>query len=511
MKFVVGAAVFGCFGALGFEKAQISCGFYVWKGTTVVGDETGWDRQIKVRTEANHQAQENHSQAAVGATVATSPPAPVTAPPRPHESALPSAPAPQQVLAPGRHSDSHDAFAPTQQFSTGRPALGSADTQLIPQFNPAAAPPQYGQQAPAPANTRRGRREQAQQQQAASPYGVQGVQQDYAVQFQGGQHSTPLQAAAISVQHNLIDAASHEVKPVAEMGWRHIFNLMGLQLKPGKYEESRRAVVRRIRAPKSKLYRIAVLTMKSSGGKTTTTAALGQTFSSIRSDGVVAVDVDPAAPATGGLAMRTAYHPDKLSLYDMVENEDLNEHDKVQKYLSTTDFNLNVLGSGWKPEGDRVLLAEDVFDVQSIMSHYYSVLLWDCGVDLNSVPVRETLNQSDALVVLVPMTYAGADAAANTIDWLRAHGKKELLNRTVLVGNQTTATPAVTWDKVQPVLARQQLKMHYIPFDKHLDEGLSVDLNKLSKKTKLALEDLAAILADDFVIPQPSQHGQIAS
>ncbi|SHU64720.1 ATPase [Mycobacteroides abscessus subsp. abscessus] len=475
-----------------------------------MGDESGWDRQIKVRTEAGRQAEENHSQAAVGATVAASPPAAATGQQLPRESALPSAPAPQQILTQGRHSDGHDAFAPTQQFNTGRPAMGSADTQLIPQINPAAAPPQYFQQAPAPTTTRRERRE-ARQQPAAS-YGVHGVQQDYAAQIHGGQQSAPLQAAAISVQHNLIDAASHEVKPLAEMGLRHILNMMGLQLKPSKYEEARRSVVRRIRAPKPKLYRIAVLTMKSSGGKTTTTAALGQTFSSIRSDGVVAVDVDPAAPATGGLAMRTAYHPEKLSLYDMVENEDLNQHDKVQKYLSTTDFNLNVLGSGWKAEGDRVLQREDVFDVQSIMSHYYSVLLWDCGVDLNSVPVRETLDQSDALVVLVPMTYAGVDAAANTVDWLRAHGKQELLNRTVLVGNQTTSTPAVTWDKVQPVLARQQLKMHYIPFDRHLDEGLSVDLNKLAKKTKLALEDLAAILADDFVIPQPAQHNnQIAS
>lgn len=492
-----------------------------------MGEESGWENQIKVKAETNRRAEEDHSQATVVGIPVAAPSA--AAPPPANESALPIAPPAQSVMVQGRHSGSTDAFAPQQQFNGRQYAPGAADTQLLPQYNPQAAQnapaqpnpggysaAQYGQQAQAA--SRRERREQGQQ---GVPFAAQNAPQAYAqnapqayagaAEASAYQQGAPLQAAAMSVQHNLINAATHEQAPLAEMGLRHFLNMMGLSLKPSKYEESRRSVARRIRAPKPRLYKIAILSQKGSGGKSTVTAALGQTFSSIRSDGVIAADVDPAAPGTSGLAMRTAYHPEELSLYDMVDTRDLNEHAKVQKFLSTTDFNLNVLANGWKAEGDRKLLQEDIIDVQEIMSHYYSLLLWDCGVDLNDLAVRETLAQSDALVILVPMTFAGVAAAANTVDWLRAHGKQELLNRTVLVGNQITSNPRVSWEKVQPVLARQQLKMHFIPFDQHLDEGLSVDLNKLSKKTRLALEDLAALLADDFVIAQPAQHNQIAS
>jgi MinD-like ATPase involved in chromosome partitioning or flagellar assembly len=66
-------------------------------------------------------------------------------------------------------------------------------------------------------------------------------------------------------------------------------------------------------------------------------------------------------------------------------------------------------------------------------------------------------------------------------------------------------------DALMTVLARQQLKIHHIPFDKHLDEGLFVDLDKLKKKTRRAIEDLAAMLADDFSVPQPPQPAAAAA
>ncbi|WP_083741576.1 AAA family ATPase (plasmid) [Mycobacterium sp. TJFP1] len=314
--------------------------------------------------------------------------------------------------------------------------------------------------------------------------------------------NAPIQAASAGIRQELIVAANEERTPVANTGWRGATNKAGFKLKPSKKEQRRRDVYARIRAPKDTMYAIAVLTLKGGAGKTTVTATLGQTFAKYRSDGILAVDADPDA---GDLPSRTAVHPNNLSMMEMLDTEsnDLRQHDQVQRFLSTTDTDLNVLANGWRPDGERVLVPEDISDVYEIASHYYSMLLWDGDKALNSAVVREMLNRSNALVLLVEASRPGAEKAGYAIDWLRNHGYQGLLARTVAVINETTANTRLDVEKLTTVLARQQLKMHHIPFDPHLDEGLFVDLDKLKKKTRRKFEDLAAILADDFSVPQP--------
>ncbi|GAT02306.1 MinD/ParA family ATP-binding protein [Mycolicibacterium fortuitum] len=314
--------------------------------------------------------------------------------------------------------------------------------------------------------------------------------------------NAPIQAASAGITQELISTANEERSPVANTGWRGAANKSGFKLKPGKKEKRRREVYRRIRAPKDTMYTIAVLTLKGGAGKTTVTATLGQVFSSIRADGVIAVDADPDA---GDLPLRTAVHPHDLSMMEMLDTEpdDLRQHDQVQRFLSTTDTDLHVLANGWRPDGERVLVPEDIRDVHEIASHYYSMLLWDGDKALNSAVVKEMLDKSNALVLLVEASRPGAVKAGLAIDWLRSHGYEGLLARTVLVVNETTANTRLDMQSLMTVLARQQLKLHHIPFDKHLDEGLFVDLDKLKKTTRQAFEDLAAMLADDFSVPQP--------
>ncbi|MBY6388912.1 hypothetical protein HG717_34150 [Rhodococcus erythropolis] len=314
--------------------------------------------------------------------------------------------------------------------------------------------------------------------------------------------NAPIQAASAGIRQELIATANEERTPVANTGWRGATNKAGFKLKPSKKEQRRRDVYARIRAPKDTMYAIAVLTLKGGAGKTTVTATLGQTFAKYRSDGILAVDADPDA---GDLPSRTAVHPNNLSMMEMLdtESDDLRQHDQVQRFLSITDTDLNVLGNGWRPDGERVLVPEDISDVYEIASHYYSMLLWDGDKALNSHVVREMLNKSNALVLLVEASRPGAEKAGYAIDWLRNHGYQGLLARTVAVINETTANTRLDVAKLTTVLARQQLKMHHIPFDPHLDEGLFVDLDKLKKKTRRAFEDLAAVLADDFSVPQP--------
>lgn len=314
--------------------------------------------------------------------------------------------------------------------------------------------------------------------------------------------SAPIQAASAGIRQELIFTANEDRAPVANTGWRGAANKCGFKLKPSKKEKKRREVYGRIRAPKDTMYAITVMTLKGGAGKTTVTATLGQVFSSIRADGVIAVDADPDA---GDLPLRTAVHQHGLSMMEMLDTEpdDLRQHDQVQRFLSTTETDLHVLANGWRPDGERVLVPEDVRDVYEIASHYYSMLLWDGDKALNSSVVREMLDKSNALVLLVEASNPGAIKASLAIDWLRNHGYEGLLARTVLVVNETTANTRLDLKALTTVLSRQQLKLHHIPFDDHLDEGLFIDLDKLKKKTRRAFEDLAAMLADDFAVPQP--------
>lgn len=377
----------------------------------------------------------------------------------------------------------------------GAPQWGAAPATQAPQAAPRRAPepaavrrPQPTAQLPAVSA----------QQRPAPPRRSEPRQPEHVDHYR--RSGAPMQAAYAGIQQELLETAGDDRTQVATTGWRGAANAMGLKLAPGTKERKRREVWRRIRAPKDAMYSIAVLTLKGGAGKTTVTAALGQVFSSVRSDGVIAVDADPDA---GDLARRTAVHDHDLSMVDLLEAEDLSQRDFVSRYLSTTDADLQVLASGWRPDSDRILVPEDIADIHEIASHYYSMLLWDGDKALNSPLVRTVLEKSNALVLLVEASVPGAAKAGQAIDWLRFHGFEGLLARTVVLVNETTANTRLDLEALMAVLARQQLKLAHIPYDKHLDEGQAIDLAKLSKKTRHALEDLAAMLADDFVIPQP--------
>jgi MinD-like ATPase involved in chromosome partitioning or flagellar assembly len=398
---------------------------------------------------------------------------------------------------PGQHPQQQWAPAPGHQW--GQPAAAPHGPRPSPVMAPRRfQPDQLGRAdginpVPAPPDHERERQSVPDRQQAVG----RGTESD-----QYRRPSAPIQTASAGIAQELISTANEERAAVANTGWRGATNKSGLKLKPGQKEQRRREVYRRIRAPKDTMYAIAVLTLKGGAGKTTVTATLGQVFASIRADGIIAVDADPDA---GDLPLRTALHPNNLSMMEMLDTEpdDLRQHDQVQRFLSTTDSDLHVLANGWRADGHRVLVPEDIRDVWEIASHYYSMLLWDGDKALNSPVVREMLEKSNALVLLVEASNPGAFKAGQAIDWLRNHGYEGLLARTVLLINETTADTRLNTQALTTVLARQQLKLHHIPFDKHLDEGLSVDLHKLKKKTRQAFENLAAMLADDFSVPQP--------
>lgn len=393
----------------------------------------------------------------------------------------PSAGAPRRIVQPP------DADSGAGEGQAGRPVPEDATQQFSRQdFDKMvrdSAPPQ--QQRPAGPTTR----PRTEGQQFSDTYGRPA--------------SSPLQRAGAGMRSELIQSHNNDISPLASSGWRAFLNQCGFRLSAGKKERDHRELVHRIRASKPEMYSIAVLTLKGGAGKTTMTSALGQVFAKYRADAVMAVDADPAS---GDLPLRTAMHPENLSLVDMLAEPNLNQRDFVARFMSTTESNLQVLASGWRPDSDQVLVPDDIRDVHNIASHYYSLLLWDADVNLHSPLVREVLTNSNALVLLVQATPQGSLAAGDALDWLRCNGFDGLLARTVMLINQSKRKTHIDLKALIALLRREQIKIHRIPFDEHLDEGLAVDLDKLAKPTRRAFEELAAMLADDFIVPRSPVH-----
>ena len=105
---------------------------------------------------------------------------------------------------------------------------------------------------------------------------------------------------------------------------------------------------------------------------------------------------------------------------------------------------------------------------------------------------QEALSDLDALIVVSSPWADGASAAAQTMEWLAAHGRTGLLHRTVVVLNDSDGHSD---KRTRAVLAHQFVDRGQtvveVPFDPHLRPGGVIDV-----KSELARAHAAQIPAD---------------
>jgi MinD-like ATPase involved in chromosome partitioning or flagellar assembly len=93
----------------------------------------------------------------------------------------------------------------------------------------------------------------------------------------------------------------------------------------------------------------------------------------------------------------------------------------------------------------------------------------------------------------------GARSASATIDWLDAHGYRDLVASSVAVINSVRPKSGkVDLDKLGEHFSARCRAVVRIPFDAHLEEGAEIELDRLAPTTRLSLLELAATVADDF-------------
>lgn len=291
-------------------------------------------------------------------------------------------------------------------------------------------------------------------------------------------------------------------------GWRRaVYRASGGRLNAGESprEQRRQERMDQVRTPLHGCYRIALLSLKGGVGKTTTTVTLGSTFAALRGDRVIAVDANPdRGTLSQKVASRTA-----ATVRTLLRDESLLEtYADVRAYTSQNSHRLEVLASDTDPAVSEAFSADDYDRTLDVLERFYSIVLTDCGTGLMHSAMSAILENADTLVVVSSGSVDGAQSASATLDWLDAHGYRELVAGSVAVVNGVRPRSGkVDLDRVVKHFEQRCRAVRVLPFDPHLEEGAEIDLDRLQSGTRRALLDLAACMAQDFADyrPRPSR------
>jgi MinD-like ATPase involved in chromosome partitioning or flagellar assembly len=287
-----------------------------------------------------------------------------------------------------------------------------------------------------------------------------------------------------------------------QSGWRRLVHLLsGRLINPGESpaDVRKRELTAQVNRPLMGCYKIAILSLKGGVGKTTVTATLGATFASLRGDRVVAVD---ANPDRGTLSQKIPLETSATVRNLLRDSQRVRRYSDVRAYTSQGPSRLEVLASEQDPAVSEAFSEEDYRRTVTLLEHFYNIVLTDCGTGLMHSAMYGVLGLAEQLIIVSSGSIDGARSASATMDWLDAHGHGDLVKNSVAVINCVhRSAGGVDLAKVAEHFAARCRTVAQIPFDAHLEEGAEVDLERLEPRTRLALLELAAAVADAFEGP----------
>jgi MinD-like ATPase involved in chromosome partitioning or flagellar assembly len=258
----------------------------------------------------------------------------------------------------------------------------------------------------------------------------------------------------------------------------------------------RRELIVRINQPLHGCYKIAMLSLKGGVGKTTITTMLGSTFASLRGDRVIAVD---ANPDRGTLSQKIPLETTATVRHLLRDAQRIRRYSDIRSYTSQGPSRLEILASEQDPAVSEAFSEGDYRRTVTLLEHFYNILLTDCGTGLMHSAMKGVLDLAGSLVIVSSGSIDGARSASATLDWLDAHGYRELVARSVAVINSVRPTAGkVDLDRVATHFASRCRSVCRMPFDEHLEEGGEIDLDSLGHRARMAALELAATVADDF-------------
>jgi MinD-like ATPase involved in chromosome partitioning or flagellar assembly len=287
-------------------------------------------------------------------------------------------------------------------------------------------------------------------------------------------------------------------------GWRRAVCEVtgGLVCAPEPAAQRRRTeLTARARAPLAGgHHRVAVLSLKGGVGKTTTTVGLGATLASLRGDRVIAVD---ASPDRGTLSDKLRPET-SATVRDLLNGQNqIRRYADVRAYTTQAPSRLEVLASDRDPAVSVAFSEQDYCDVARVLERYYSICLADCGTGLLHSAMTGVLRLADQIVLVSSPSVDGARSASATLDWLQAHGYRDLVRHAVVVLAmiRPRGRSAVDTGRLEQHFAARCRAVVTVPYDSHLGEGAEVEMDRLDRATADAFLMLAAETGDGFGRP----------
>ncbi|GAC1653830.1 MAG: MinD/ParA family protein [Mycobacterium sp.] len=288
-------------------------------------------------------------------------------------------------------------------------------------------------------------------------------------------------------------------KRAPSTGWRkwlYLASFKQINIGESPKVSQHNTLVTQVQRPLRGCYRIALLSLKGGVGKTTITATLGATFASLRGDRVVAVD---ANPDRGTLSQKVPLETPATVRHLLRDAEGIQAYSDVRGYTSQGPSRLEVLASDSDPAVSEAFSSDDYTRSLAVLERFYSLVLTDCGTGRLHASISAVLDKADVLVVISSGSVDGARSASATLDWLDAHGHQDMVRNSIAVINGVRPRSGkVDMQKVVDHFARRCRAVRQVPFDPHLEEGAEISIDRLKPRTREALIELAAVVADGF-------------
>jgi MinD-like ATPase involved in chromosome partitioning or flagellar assembly len=243
-------------------------------------------------------------------------------------------------------------------------------------------------------------------------------------------------------------------------------------------------------------YKVGVLG-KGGVGKTTVAASVGSIFAELRrQDRVVAIDADTAFGRLGSRIDPRTHG----SYWEIASDQNLRSFADVSTRVGSNSAGLYVLAGEPTAGAGRVLDPALYREATSRLDRHFTIAIIDCGSTMDAPVTQEALSDLDALIVVSSPWADGAGAAAQTMEWLAAHGRTSLLHRTVVVLNDSDGHSD---KRHRSALAKQFLERGQtvveVPFDPHLRPGGVIDVRtELGRKARRKFLEISAAITGFF-------------
>jgi MinD-like ATPase involved in chromosome partitioning or flagellar assembly len=232
-------------------------------------------------------------------------------------------------------------------------------------------------------------------------------------------------------------------------------------------------------------------------GKTSVAASVGSILAELRQqDRIVAIDADTAF---GRLSSRI--DPRAVgSFWELTADKNLQSFADVTSRVGRNSAGLYVLG-GEPAAGPRKVLDSAIYREAALrLDRHFAISVIDCGSTMDAAVTQEVLRDLDALIVVSSPWADGAAAAAKTVEWLSDHGLRDLLQRSVVVLNDSDGHAD---KRTRSLLAREFVDhgqpVVEVPFDPHLRPGGVIDVtHEMAPPTRLKFLQIAATITGYF-------------